>query len=494
MSFQATPARTSRFKSARRPSIASALRRSTSSPSQASPRRKSSHAEAAPARDHEDERLDDTGVIASLAADLNFRDVPQYIEYIRGSMFSDIPDRSSGMNSTRIAEVLNFRRALPPIVTVAHIDALSPSSTKMEREIAELAQAGVLRRVTIPHRGIGAAAVGDGIASVLEWQRLVREHPGLDGALKTKYISLLDANPTSATISGLSFTSPEITSLTTAGFLTTAMAPDSRSSLFAAPGSGSLSALSSAGSRHAAGSIGAVGGADAGKHIAGGGTGRSSASVAHYNFSLPNTGSHIKLLSEARTHLLSLLKKMKHKEAPMDILCERWDGGVPAADEQTKAKRARGEFTGVLPGRTKKWKAFWGLRFEWIIEECVGSGLIEAFETGSPLISLVRCTHVHAIILQSTHSNRISPSAILSLTTSLVKYDTPAFSAHSFAAMLLVPFSLAPPYLNGSLSSLHFYPLACLVVFRVRGSVVGGGVMFDGVLDLAADIDEVDDI
>jgi hypothetical protein len=67
----------------------------------------------------------------------------------------------------------------------------------------------------------------------------------------------------------------------------------------------------------------------------------------------------------------------------MDVLRERWDGGVPASDEQTKAKKARGEFTGVLPGRTKKWKQFWGLRFEWILEECVGAGLVECFETRS---------------------------------------------------------------------------------------------------------------
>jgi hypothetical protein len=51
-------------------------------------------------------------------------------------------------------------------------------------EIAELAQAGVLRRVTIPHRGVGSAAVGDGIASVREWQILVRQHEGLTDDLK----------------------------------------------------------------------------------------------------------------------------------------------------------------------------------------------------------------------------------------------------------------------------------------------------------------------
>lgn len=143
-----------------------------------------------------------------------------------------------------------------------------------------------------------------------------------------------------------------------------------------------MTSLSSAGSRHAAGSSAAVGGAEATRHISGGGTGHRP-TVAHYNFSLPNTGSHIKLLMDARNHLLTLLKKSKYKEAAMDILRERWDGGVSASDEQARAKKARGEFTGILPGRTKKWKQFWGLRFEWILEECVGAGLVECFETGS---------------------------------------------------------------------------------------------------------------
>lgn len=127
----------------------------------------------------DDEQLDDTGVIASLAVDLNFRDVPQYMAYIRSSMFNQIPEKNSGMNSTRIAETLSYRRALPPIVTLAHLDAVCASSTKTEREIAELAKAGVLRRVTIPNRGMGVASVGDGIASVQEWERLVRTHGGL---------------------------------------------------------------------------------------------------------------------------------------------------------------------------------------------------------------------------------------------------------------------------------------------------------------------------
>lgn len=67
----------------------------------------------------------------------------------------------------------------------------------------------------------------------------------------------------------------------------------------------------------------------------------------------------------------------------MSILNERWDGGIAADGEQSQARKARGEFIGVLPGRTKKWKQFYGLRFEWVLEECVGAGLVELFETGS---------------------------------------------------------------------------------------------------------------
>jgi hypothetical protein len=187
MSFQATPARSSRITKSRRTSAAAAmgLKRSTSSPSQVSPRKRSLPSEQSFQYDDE-ELLNDTGVIASLADDLNFRDVPQYMEYIRNRMFSDMPEKA-GMNSTRIAEVLNFRRRLPPFVTIAHIDALSTSSTRIEREIAELAQAGILRRVTIPHRGLGSAAVGDGIASVRDWQALVRELDGLPDNVKGTY-------------------------------------------------------------------------------------------------------------------------------------------------------------------------------------------------------------------------------------------------------------------------------------------------------------------
>ena len=186
--MQTTPARSSRITKSRKPSAAAALglRRSVSSPSSASPRRKST---AKSDSFIHDDRLDDTGVIVSVASDLNFRDVPQYMEYSRNRMFSDIPQRNSGLNSTRIAETLNYRISLPPIVTLAHLDALCTSSTTMEREVAELCQAGILRRIAIPHRGTGVSAVGDGITSVQEWEKLVRSHNGLTPDFQCRYIS-----------------------------------------------------------------------------------------------------------------------------------------------------------------------------------------------------------------------------------------------------------------------------------------------------------------
>ena len=114
-----------------------------------------------------------------------------------------------------------------------------------------------------------------------------------------------------------------------------------------------------------------------------GGSGQRTITDTNYNFSLPNTGSHTKLITEARTHLLNLLKKSKYKEAPLQVLRERWDGGILGKEDIVEKKKARGEFAGILPGRTKKWKHFHGLQFEWILEECVGAGLIELFETGS---------------------------------------------------------------------------------------------------------------
>jgi hypothetical protein len=80
---------------------------------------------------------------------------------------------------------------------------------------------------------------------------------------------------------------------------------------------------------------------------------------------------------------MTLLKKSSFSEAPMYLLRDRWDGAVESDSNFSVAKRARGETIGVMPGRTKKWKELYGLNFRWALEEALGAGLIELFDTGS---------------------------------------------------------------------------------------------------------------
>jgi hypothetical protein len=201
---------------------------------------------------------------------------------------------------------------------------------------------------------------------------------------KEKYIIKMTENPTSTSIIGTAFTPTELSSLIATAFLTSSTASTPRASYFTSPGADALISISSSGSRHAAGSLEAVGGVAATQHIHGGTSLNSTrATVGSYNFSLPNTGTHIKLLVDARNHLISIVKKTKYKEMPLDFLREKWDGGIIVHGAREGRKKAKGEFAGVLPGRTKKWKTFYGMRFEWVLEECVGAGLLEVFETGS---------------------------------------------------------------------------------------------------------------
>ena len=99
--------------------------------------------------------------------------------------------------------------------------------------------------------------------------------------------------------------------------------------------------------------------------------------------SLPNTGPYLRLVGTGRAHLLALLERSSFREAPLCLLRDRWDGAVETGKSFDVAKRVRGEYAGILPGRTKKWKELYGMRFRWALEEAVGAGLVEVFDTGS---------------------------------------------------------------------------------------------------------------
>jgi len=88
------------------------------------------------------------------------------------------------MNSTRRAEVLNFRVSLPPITSVAHVHAIMDSPTTTEREIALLVSKAVVRRAVVPDRGKGGDAVGDGLVLVDEWEKAITAEGSLTTELK----------------------------------------------------------------------------------------------------------------------------------------------------------------------------------------------------------------------------------------------------------------------------------------------------------------------
>jgi hypothetical protein len=387
MSFKFSAAHSSRIKKSTKPPGLS--RSSSSSPFSSLPRRKPIQRSATkPETSHDEDdddlfgdRLDDVGFVKALATDLTLRDVAQAILYVQGKMWSKIPEERAGMNSTRIAEVLNFRSSLPPIVTVSHVQALLNSPTTVEREIAELIKGGAIRKIVVGGRG----SIGEALILVKDWDNMI-EKSNLEASVKEKFIALLHESPAQLKIPRSQLSNDEAKALMHAGFLTSSTPAWTSTDVFSRPGDGSRGTITSLNSisKAASGSLAAVGGEGA-VHAAGGSGGgaRPLAGTGDYSLALPTTGPFLKLVANARAHLLSLLSKSKFREAPESLLNQRWDGGIAADDAQSTGKRNRGEFAGVLPGRTRKWKQFYGITFEWILGEGVGAGLVEVFDTGT---------------------------------------------------------------------------------------------------------------
>jgi Serine-threonine protein kinase 19 len=110
--------------------------------------------------DDKAEPLDGTGEIISLAAISPINGVLHAMKHSHESMFCNIPERA-GMNSTRLAEVLNYRKGLPSIVSLAHIHGLLATSTRTEREIASLIASGDIRKLTVSGRGNEISGLGE---------------------------------------------------------------------------------------------------------------------------------------------------------------------------------------------------------------------------------------------------------------------------------------------------------------------------------------------
>lgn len=325
-----------------------------------------------------DDELDDHGPTRDLAPDLTIHSTSQALQCIQERMFDPIPEQRSGMNSVRIAEVLNYRRNLPKIISVAHVRALLNAPTKVEREIAELVQKGEVRRIIVPGRGV----LGEAVVEWKEMEGLIN-NSSLSDEVKEAYKKALKERPNAVKIPRSTFDTETIRALMHAGFVTSATSSWTATDIYSSPGDGmrgtliSLDAIAKANSPYQT--------PQTDIHSAGGSGGRVKLATTNedLNISLPNIGSYLKLLEKSRQRLISLLSRSKFKQAPESMLKERWNGGIPGEDASTERKIVRGEFAGVLPGRTTKWKSLFGVTFEWALEECVGSGLVEVFETGS---------------------------------------------------------------------------------------------------------------
>ncbi|KAJ5558467.1 hypothetical protein N7535_008680 [Penicillium sp. DV-2018c] len=317
-----------------------------------------------------DDPLPDIGGSRFVSQTAPVQDVLQAIQYIRDGMFEELPTRA-GMNSTRIAQVLNLRRSLPPLVSVAHVHTLLDAPTQVEREIVEQIKAGRIRRLIIPGRGNDAAGLGDCLVLAEDWEKLVQESSELEEPVKDKFLDILKRIGTSSAISQGVFTTDEYRALLRAGFIVSSSSyTQGTSSIASLPNLPQMASSSASRSESIPLSERPVQTA-------------AQARAATLFLSLPNTGSYLRLLGLGRAHMLALLRRSASGEAPMGLLKDRWDGAVETDKSFHLAKRARGEFAGVLPGKTKKWKELYGMSFRWALEEALGAGLVEMFETGS---------------------------------------------------------------------------------------------------------------
>lgn len=165
--------------------------KSRSSPFAAHARRKPSSAASSAVKAAADDLIDDDplpdiGGSRFISQTAEVQNVVQAIQSIRTKMFDELPQRA-GMNSTRIAEVLNLRRSLPPLASVAHVHTLLNAPTQVEREIVELLQTGRVRRLIVPGRGSDAAGLGDCLVLAEDWEDMVRGSAVLDDELKGEY-------------------------------------------------------------------------------------------------------------------------------------------------------------------------------------------------------------------------------------------------------------------------------------------------------------------
>ncbi|EWC46178.1 hypothetical protein DRE_04556 [Drechslerella stenobrocha 248] len=300
--------------------------------------------------------------------------------------FSPLPEPLVGLGLSRdaLTETLTLRRAIPPVVPIAHLHALLPSSpTATERAIAALVAGG--RRVSILQPG--ARARFEGVIRTEDFVASVTRCSALSKNVKEAFLGVLAAHPATATIAAETLPRDAVMELLAAGFLTisnVAQLHDPSGSSFGdgasvdiaalTPTVGALiipqqdhthlSSLSSLASVSSASSRTPPQLSTAGASV-------------EYTVTPPNLGllTHLQVASRAR--MLEILRRCPQREATLAFLREKWDGGV-SKQKQARVGR-RDPAARKWEGRTRKWREYKGLTADWVIDGMVGGGVLETF-------------------------------------------------------------------------------------------------------------------
>lgn len=273
--------------------------------------------------DYFQDKLNDIGLAKFLVEELTLRDVVQTMRYVRNTMFTPVPP--TGLNSTRTTELLNYRVAVPPIVTVGHLSAVLNAPTKVEREMVELARKGIVRRVRVERRG----GMGEALIEMSDLEALIGK-TGTSEGTKRKFIEFLRENPTAQTMSRGVMEDRETDELVRAGLLTSSANATPGSSLHVRPEDRTTLTSIQHVSRFASGTISAVGGHNA-IHLAGGGGGGhgtpASPSALAFRVAVPGHGRYLKLAAGAVDWLRDALGRTRWGEGPESWLKQRFEGG-----------------------------------------------------------------------------------------------------------------------------------------------------------------------
>ncbi|KAF3161872.1 hypothetical protein TWF225_008657 [Orbilia oligospora] len=314
------------------------------------------------------------------------------MKYILSNQFTPLPPTLTGLGISRdlLAEVLNYRKSFPPVVPLPHLHSVLLSPTETEREITSLVADGTLRRVTIK---TGNMTSLDGVITTDDFLKSIASSSALDAEMKEAFLSLFVNNPSLTSItsdptadntlpketimvllsagfltinSGDAFTSPavDITTLTPTSAMTyiTPIPEKDHSHISTLS---SLSSISSS-NRDASKSSSSRSSKSRDTHI-------------EYIITPPSLGLLTNLYSATKSHLLDILRHCPHRQATIEFVREKWDGGV-SKNKGSVRKKKDGEVK--FEGRTRKWREHKGVTIEWVLGGLLGSGVVEGFGKG----------------------------------------------------------------------------------------------------------------